>query len=541
MLTLHSVLAAAFPEEKSCKHCQHPLNGFTADTSKWSSCGDCLRRTVALQILTARGIWKSVIEPDASTQGILDALCAEFDLVYSYELADSFQKSGFSSQYFPLDKDPDGGRAKLLRERLDKERQKGGMSNTEAKTDVSSEEQWRAYYAKAVSAQRELDEECFVLHVPQLLSRKWDGWKRIDPKGLFWEEVDETVYVQVKFGNRARNMNEALSIQSIIENLCVPSLQKDGKQDGVNYLRQFSASVVDSSVGCTIARKVTGTKLRSNFALNPAELDNLFYTLQLHCGAGESELELRPQKARCQLHSLGMDDAVNEHHVVREDWIPLDYAVHGPPSSILAHLKPLLSGATQVLLTSARYCASLAGYLVSEARRVATPYTSLIAPVQQVLLAQYGTPDKIPDKLVNSLVGKDFTAASAIIFQRKEEVPTESKKEVETDKSIEIEILNRIKKLEQSNWKSPKAPAKEGQGKKPKGKLSRSGYADVTPAQEKLLVAAFGDYKDFLRLKKRDKLKGRMDLLKLANFYQGGKQKFGKKTLDYVVKKCSLN
>lgn len=548
LLTLHSVLASIFPKEDECKHCANAPAGFCPDVSDFSSCGDCLRRRVAIKLMTARGIWLDLNKPTSDTLRVLDSLCAKKGFRYSYELADIYRKAGFSSKWFPLEKDPnspENDRIFVLFKKRVKAAAPGqevkvpeddkfmGVDLTPIEEDPISHDSFLWFHQQSLNNQSLLSEEEFLLMVPNLLESEAEGWLQIDP-AHYLESVKCRVGTRVSFSKKNCNFNEALSVQAICQKTVVPSLIKDGKMTEVNYIRQLSGQVVDNSSGVSLYRDIESFKLKDEFCVNFAEYNNLFFTCALHCDSLEDPLPLEPRRGRCQLHSLGMASGNHPIHVEKEDWIPLDYCSHGVVPNLLAQKKPLLSGLTQALLTASKLPVSLASYLVSEAVRVASPYTSLIPAVQATLLAKFGSGPQIPSSLVSKLVGKDFSEASAIIHSRREEVPSGAPKREES--KID-ELLRLLKGRGPSSGPSPgRSPSPGGESRK------FLGYNVKTEKQAKRLSKAFGgDFRSFLRLKKKDKLKGKLDLLKLCNFYEDGKQKFGKKTLKEVIKTCSIN
>jgi hypothetical protein len=202
----------------------------------------------------------------------------------------------------------------------------------------------------------------------------------------------------------------------------------------------------------------------------------------------------------------------------RENWVPESYGTR-VPERIIAQVKPRITGITQRLLTTGGLIQSLVSYLTTKAKLITPAFVTLAASVQAFLLSRYNDPDKIPSDLIRRVSGKSVEEAADIIFSKQ----APAKKKAAEKKGSE----------KQNSNPPPKTPKKGGDA---------SSYKGFTTKQQKRLYGSFGgDFKMFLKLKKKHKLKGNLDLMKVANFFEGGKPKFGGKSPEDIGKICQKN
>jgi hypothetical protein len=390
---------------------------------------------------------------------------------------------------------------------------------------------WDEAHAHALANQTILDEDRFVQLVA-ILSSSFD----LSNYSEFFEKIEETVVIRHNMKRKPLNMNSALSVKSVLDGTLIPRALKDGDTELSIKLRRLGTTIVDPNVGVNLVRNLDFYKLKDEFCSNAQSMNNLIFTRHLHCPGDRLKLSAESQK--CQVHDINFmteKAEVKEAEVDsfdRSNFIPLDFVEENPPNGVLAHVKPLLASVTQAAMVSLALVSSLSSYFATEAKRITSSYTALPANIQMLLESKYPDLEKIPTSLVQSLLGKDLSAASAIIHSKKEETVKPKKTEAEVGSGVLNEILERLKQLETKPKAAPSKAPKQG---------NRHGYpTSFTAKQDERLFKSFGTYKQFLNLKKTEKLKGKLDLMKLANFFKGG-VKTSKKTSAEIVKACSLN
>jgi hypothetical protein len=335
-----------------------------------------------------------------------------------------------------------------------------------------------------------------------------------------FDEVDEVVHRWVRVGSDGTGISVAKGIKSIIDSQITTEYTESGSSVLMSKHNQVKALITDPSCGFTRTSVIKGVLLKSEFVQDYGTYHNLYYSTAIHCHGLNASCVKTYERRKCQYHGIGPLDGTSgddQHSCVRQPWIPASYGIR-IPGGLVSAMKPILCGPSQAALQVGSLCKSLIGYLTSKAVLIAASFTTLHPSVQQFLLAKYKNPTSVPTTIVAKLVGKDINESAEIIF-----------KVGQAD----------------STCSTTKGFQPNGGGSKPKKTKTPSSdskefpYQGFTDNQVKQLTSAFGgDFKVFLAVKSKHKLTGKLDLLKLSNFFKAGKPKYGKLTRDEVIAKC---
>lgn len=504
---------------KDCKTCESAPWGYTFDVEKVSSCDDCLRRRLVFDRVTYNAVWGEFMKGNSEAIRIVDLICDKNRLYMSQELSCGFVKNSLTSRFlFPSNDVNSASYVSFLKHvRAQKE-----LFVEEQKAPDLTKESDEVAFSFGVRSNVFLTENRFLELAPGLCDRGFAGFAALDKTNLpyFCEGLVQSVDVFVPIGREDTGHGLAKGAHAIISNSTVPLLIKDGKLATVGAYQRLAEMVIDPSCGVTRRKKLDGVFLKREYLPEPEVYFNLAFTAMIHCNLAPLK-DKRLVKGSCMVHRVGQlsdcDDAV--YH---PNWVPLSYGVK-MPQGVLTAEKPILTGITASLLQANKLASSVATYLTSKARLIAPSFSTLHASVQSFLLAKFKDAASIPANLIARVVGKTVEEAANIIFSKSEAVikppPVDGKKN-------------------SNPTPAPAAAAKVN----PKPKVSKVvPFAKSFSAKQiKVLTASFGGGFDcFLKLQKEHHLGGKLDLMKLTNYFKDGKPNFGKLTNLEISAKCA--
>jgi len=190
-------------------------------------------------------------------------------------------------------------------------------------------------------------------------------------------------------------------------------------------------------------------------------------------------------------------------------------------------MKPVLCGATAAALQVGSLTASLMNYFTSKAVLIAASFTTLHPSIQSFLISKFKKASSVPTTLIAKLIGLDVNVAAELIFSKTPQPNVIPNGGTASSKS------NASTGGKTGSKQKPTAASTKTAGN---GSFPYQGFTD--PQAVRLTKAYGGDFKEFLKIKAKFKFKGKIDLLKLANYFKDGKPSFGKLSATAVAEKC---
>jgi len=500
-VALHQALAGLLKQDELPE--ERPYGWALKLDDDFDSTDDDLRRSLVLDYIEFEGLWKFFLSGDPGSDKLLTAICKEEGLYLSEILSQAQRENQCSRKYPSMDSTSDSYKEFLgfLRSKaLASLWKKRGIAIDDLKDD------------ELASIGRTLDifltKEKF-----HSLSYKWtmddfDLCRKVC--GEPFVKTEEKVHRRIKIGSDNYTQNLSKGLSSVIRNIVLPELKHDGKLKEMAFYERIDALATDNSCGVNVSREIDLISIHEKYIERYDEYVNLLMTVALCSGrvSYEKTWTMRGTSTSCLGH-----DSDEEYSVLKESWIPAEYGKK-TPSSVLTQVKPLINGLTQFALSSGRLDAIVKRYLCQKAVMIAPTFTTLSQNVQSFLISRFKDASKVPLSVIARVTGKTDEEAAEAIFSMKDSIP----------------------KNQKSQNKSEVSPSAPNVTQQPN--LFQSG----TPAQKKRLTEAFGgDFKHFLKMKRRLGLKGKLDLMKLSNYFDKGKFKPGKKSTAEICKVCSLN
>jgi hypothetical protein len=520
--------------------------------------------------MSYEAIWKFMSTGDARAMELVEFLCEKHDLYIGNELSRSLREAGSSSEFLYPSPNATDSSFKSFYDRIvsrqssfepkstslwstiaksgrkNGKKKKGGRASpeTEAKQaeDIRPTEnpEWIIPpeflpTAKTLStlpkeaivslmSKRELflTKDRFLGIIPYYCKDNFHLLRKISPD--LFDEVDEVVHRWVRVGSDDTGLSVAKGIGSIIDSQVAKELTESGSNVLMSKHNRLKELVIDTTCGFTRTSVIKGVLLKSEYVQDYGTYHNLYYSTAIHCFGLNASCVKIYERRKCQFHGVGPLDGTSgeeQHSCVRQPWVPSNYGLR-TPGGLVSAMKPILCGPSLAALQVGTLCKSLISYLTSKAVLIAASFTTLHPAVQQFLISKYSKISSVPTTMISKLVGKSIKDAAELIFSAGQVDPTGGNTKGKpsggggSDKG--------------ANPKKSKTPP-AGQGKFP--------YQGFTDNQVKVLTSSFGgDFKVFLALKKKHKLTGKLNLMKLSNFFKNGKPKFGKMTRDEVIAKC---
>jgi len=343
------------------------------------------------------------------------------------------------------------------------------------------------------------------------------------------EHVDTEITRWVKIGSSSCGQYTAKAASEIIKSSIIPELIKDGKTAEVAYYERLSKIVVDDSCGVLRHDDIDMHIFQKEYVSDYPTYINLTFTTEIHCGFGNYDKVY--EQRRCSLHGIGAEDQ-KSRYLVRQSWIPAEFGKK-IPGNVLSQVKPIVMGLTKGLLETAKLSASFSSYLTSTAVMITPSFTTLSPEIQRMLLTKYKEASKCPGTLVHKLVGKTIEEGAKIIFSPDAIMNTSKPLSSITQSVIKANSLPPEGKSGDKPKKSKKKKSdKESPPKADKAKSKKTDspvdsplayFDEFTPKQKALFTKSFGgDFNMFRKLKRKHGLNGKLDLLKLANFFKDG-------------------
>jgi len=363
--------------------------------------------------------------------------------------------------------------------------------------------------------------EKFLEIIPPYVQDNFLKLANVSPN--LFDEVKEDVDRWVKIGNDDTGLAIAKGVKSVVDFRIDPEFSKDGNTSALNIYKHLSKVVNDTSCGVLRSTSVSLRLLKKEYVDDYGSYYNLAYTVAIHCPDRICSPAKVYQRRRCQVHGIGYPDKYDTEEKrnapVRQPWIPISYGVK-IPSNVLTAVKPLIVGFTGAALSAGKLASSLVHYLTSSSVIVTPTFTTLSSTIQNFLTAKYHSASAVPSHLIAKLVGLNIAEAADIIFAK--------------GPAIHVAQSNPTKKVQK-----PKAANTQAKGQKPQGTKRDHPFQGFSDKQCKRLTKSFGgDFRTYLVLKKKYNLKGDLNLLKLSNFFENGKPKFGKLTSTEVADRC---
>lgn len=336
------------------------------------------------------------------------------------------------------------------------------------------------------------------------IKEEFGALAELDKADCCFDVVDETIHRRIKVGSDSYTQNLSKGLSSVIKNIVLPDLKVDGNFRDMAFYERLDLLANDSSCGVSVEQTINVVLIKEKYIDNYDQYINLIITLELCSGrvSYEKEWVQRNTSIGCLGHH-----STESRSVMKENWIP---ALYGKkvPGSVLTQVKPLICGITELYLSTGKLSEVVKRYLCQKAVMIAPTFTTLSSAVQSFLLSRYKDASKVPLSLIQKVTGKSDEEAAGLIFVSKSQQVVQEKR-------------------------AATPPTEEG---------SQNLFASGSAKQKKTLKESFGGgFKEFLKLKRKHGLKGKLDLIKLANYFDKGVFKPGKKSTAAICKSCSLN
>jgi len=509
---------AAIFAATNCQTCHDTPWGYTFDVDACYLCDDCMRRRLVFDRITYDAVWKEFMKGSPEAVKVVDSIC-EDDLLYmSPEMSGAFISKSLTSKYLYPSNDEASKSYKAFVADI---RSRGDVEVAGTSVTIEDSMDDAVVHSIGLRADIFLTENYFLGICPGLLDDDFKGLEKVlGSKPYFCENVSQEVQTFVSIGREDTGHGMARGVNAIISNSTIPTLTREGKLSQIGCYQRLAEAVSDPTCGVTRKTVINGVYLKKDFIVEPEVYYNLLYTCWIHCGFPAFQgKEL--VKGKCMVHRVGSVDAGDGHDeaVFKPNWIPVSYGLK-TPQGVLTAEKPILAGCTSVLLQGSKLVSSLASYLTSKARLIAPTFSTLHASVQAFLLAQFHDASKVPLNIISRVVGKTPEEAATIIFSKAPANPVTTQTPV-------------VKSVSTSSGVNAAG------GAAPRKKKDVPYSSTYSKKQIKVMTSAFGgDFSCFLKIQKEHRLGGKLDLVKLANYFKEGNPNFGKLTLKQVVDKC---